>query len=40
MKIHAAVAFEAKRPLEIADLDLEGSMATGISPSIRSVEVA
>ncbi|MEJ6011941.1 hypothetical protein [Novosphingobium aquae] len=39
MKIRAAVVFEAKTPLEMADLELEGCMATGISPSIRSLEV-
>ncbi len=27
MKVRAAVAFEAKKPLEIADVDLEGPKA-------------
>ena len=39
MKTRTAVAFEAKRPLEIVEIDLEVLGSEGITPSIRSVVV-
>lgn len=35
MKTRAAVAFEAKRPLEIVEVDLEGLRAGEVRPDLK-----
>ena len=39
MKVKAAVAFEAKKPLEIADVDLEGPKAGEVLVEIKATGI-